>query len=153
MSTRRNSVISLLMFLIVFIMACEAKNSYIANITDLNGTWVNVKAYQSSPKIRNWQYSWGTGKRIVETTLEVDLEKKEVLLPGTGAFLIQSVSKDSPSVVSIDIKGPGVEGGLQTKVVFHFLDKDTYWIECSDLEGMFSVGKAKPWYRLSGPSK
>lgn len=153
MFTRKSRLAWLSLLSILFITACAAKDAYPASVEDLDGTWVDVKEYRSSPKIKDRQYSWGVGKRIVETTLEIELEKKEVLMPGTGVFLIQSINKDSSSSISVDVKGPGEEGGWEMKLVFHFVDKDTFWIECSDLEGMFSVGKKKPWYRLSGPNR
>jgi hypothetical protein len=152
MFTRKNRLIWLWLALII-ITSCEAKDNYIAKESDLDGTWVDVKEYRSSPKIKDRQYSWGVGKRIVETTLEIELKKKEVLIPGTGAFIIQNINKDSSTSILLDVKGPGAEGGWEMKLVFHFLDKDTFWLECSDLEGMFSVGKKKPWYRLSGPNQ
>lgn len=153
MFTQRNSHIVFMMMLALSITACTGKNAYSADVEGLDGTWVDVKEYRSSPAIRDREYSWGVGKRIVETTLEIEIEKKKVLMPGTGLFFIQRISKESNSSILVDIKGPGEEGGWKMRLIFHFLDRDTLWIECTDLEGMFSVGKNKPWYRLSGPSR
>ncbi|GHV93788.1 hypothetical protein AGMMS50293_01080 [Spirochaetia bacterium] len=35
---------------------------------------------------------------------------------------------------------------------FHFMNNNSFWIECPEWIGQFSVGKNRPWYRLSGPN-
>ena len=149
---KSSSLVPMLLF--VFTLAvCAEKHGRSVNTENLDGTWVDMKEYLISPGIKDREYSWGMGKRLVETTLEIEMQKNKILLPGTGLFFIQRISNESSSSVSVDIKGPGEEGGWEMRLIFHFLDRDTFWIECADLEGMFSVGRNKPWYRLSGPPR
>jgi len=152
MFTRKNNAMWVILLSLFLLAACTAKEPYSADFDDFDGTWVYVKDHLSSPLIKTRSYSWGVGKTIVETTLEIEIDKKEMLIPGMGLFIIQSIQKRTSDSFSLDIKGPGEEGGWELELVFHYTDKNTFWIECSDLEGMFAVGKKKPWYRLSGPN-
>jgi len=153
MYIRKSSAVLFIIILLCISFACSGREQYRATKTDLNGTWVHMQAHKESPRIKDWQFSWGIGKRIVETTFEIDIQKNRVLMPGTGLFLIKRITQTAPSRIVLEIKGPGEEGGWEMKMVFHFLDQDTFWLECPDLQGQFAVGKKRPWYRLSGPGQ
>jgi len=146
-----NQMILFLIF-VLLLASCSGNEAYSANLEDLNGTWVRSKEFFKSSRIREWQYSWGVGYSIVETTLEIELEKKEVLLPGTGLFYIQQIFKKSDSSILMNIKGPGEQGRWEMQLIFHFLDRDRFWIETADWQGE-PVGRKRPRYRLSGPPR
>jgi hypothetical protein len=138
---------------------------FIANVlfglepSDLDGTWVYSLELLNSPSIREWDFSWGKGKRISETTLDFDIAKSHILIPGSGAYKIGSIDSEGSDTIYIKMFYIGdkkKERPIIMKV--HFLDSDRFWIECpgwSEWEAvfLFMAGKKWLWYRLSGPQR
>ncbi len=150
MCDRKISFFVLLLSLLLF--SCTAKAEPKNMMYTINGTWVDYIGYKNSPKIHDVEYSWGKAKRIVETTLEFDINMKIIRMPGNGLFYIQNIQNQSNKNIALDLIS-SYEPVWEMKIVIHFIDKDTFWIECPDLEGIISVGRDQPWYRLSGPTQ
>ena len=147
-----NKVFAFVLLLLVcgFVSAWE--------IEDINGTYVYDKELLKSPDVRNWQYTWGRGLRITETSLEFDLKKKEIMMPGLGLYLIDTVAKDDRGSVRLRVFSVGDkdhENPIDMKVTF--IDSSRVYIECSEWEWWhdqrYSPDAKWVWYRLSGPKK
>jgi hypothetical protein len=127
------------------------EQAYSFEPSDLDGTWIDDIEALTSPSIREKQYIWGMGKRILNSTLEFEIEKVLILMAGSG-FVIGTIEKEGISTIKMKIYGISdekKEGGAIIR--FHFESYDKIWIECPEIERWMSVGKDNPWYRLSGP--
>jgi hypothetical protein len=144
------------------VMACERKGAFAVELTDLNGTWQPDWLYKLSAEMPDSEkhyskseYSWGTATSIPNTTFNIDLGDKKpfVSAPGLGGFPITEIKKTGTDEITVkafrgDRDNPGAQ--WEPVLVFHFIDKDTIWIESEDLHGK-QYGKNALWYRLSGP--
>jgi hypothetical protein len=145
-----------------FVMACERKGTFAVELTDLNGTWQPDWSYKASAKMADsekhyskWEYSWGTATSIPNTTFNIDLGDKKPFVsePGLGGFPITEIKKTGTDEITVkafrgDRDNPGAQ--WEPVLVFHFIDKDTIWIESKDFSGG-DYGKNALWHRLSGP--
>jgi hypothetical protein len=99
-------------------------------------------------------YIWGKGKSITETTMEFEIEKMYILIPGQGSHTISAIEPAGPDTIFVKLFYIGDEKKEHPiRMKFHFLDINTFWIECPEWNEMFIVGNDKPWYRLSGPQR
>jgi hypothetical protein len=151
----RNKALLAIVGVALVIGACTRKNGYEAKPSDMDGTWVSNVKYLSGSGIHEREYVWGKGKRIVEVSLEIEMEKNSVLIPGQGEYIIDTIIQEDPDIISMEIYGvEDPEQEYKKNMKFHFESYDKFWIECPQYEGergVFSVGRDRPWYRLSGP--
>jgi len=127
-------------------------------IEDVNGTWVYSEEQINDPGVHQEWYSWGKGWRLVDYSLEFDLGKNIVLIPGDGQHIIDTVFRDEEG--SICLKVFSVEKSRkEIPVCFkvRFIDSGRVYIECDRWEEWqdktFSPEEKWVWYRLSGPAK
>jgi len=160
-------------------LSCYSENIhsvYPVNILDtavarLNGTWTSpeITAYiQANPADRknvlNQQFSWGMGKVIPSTTLDIDLENnalnfeelrgfniKEIEVIDASSVLVRAISGDLELYFKNNHISLAKEEKRFTNFTFHFSNPNKFWIECKELQGMLEVGKDVFWTRLSGP--
>jgi hypothetical protein len=127
--------------------------------SDLDGTWVYFSEFLNSPDIHDWDFSWGKGKRITDTTLDFDVARSHIIIPGSGAYIISSIESEGSDTIDITMFYVGDEKKERPIIMeIHFLDIHRIWIECpgwSEWENdfMFLAGKKWIWYRLSGPQR
>jgi len=127
------------------------------DVADINGTWVsNDTLLDNSSITLDYNYSWGAGKTIVETSLEIDLGKINgvchVVIPGGGGYLIDNIYKDENEVLYINMFSIE-EGNRPLNLEFRFIDNDRIYL-ISDRK-LYNYLCETPWiwYRLSGPSQ
>ena len=129
-------------------------NSNEFEIEDANGTWVYYEEHLKSDKLINDEYSWGMGRRIPNTSLGIDLEKKEVLIGGDGVYFIDTVSKTKKGTVSLKLFYiSDEERKSPVNLDITFLDYRRVYIVYSPQKSnrtLTAEGK-RVWYRLSGP--
>jgi hypothetical protein len=161
---RSNKGALLLAFFAVFSAAsCSKTGTFAAEIGDLNGTWQpdwSYRAGASMPKEKRHytkeQFSWGTGTIILNTTFDIDLERDEpyVFEPGLGGFPVREITQPAKDTIAIRVYRGNLQAAFwDLTFVFHFVDKDTLWIESEDKTFATSseYGKGALWRRLSGP--
>jgi hypothetical protein len=140
--------------------SCAAKKSYAAEIADLNGTWQPDWSYQAALELPEEEkgsylsqrkYSWGSSMSIPNTTFDIDITDEEpfILAPGDGAFYITEITQTGTDIIKVNATSAT---GWSIEVVFHFVDKDTLWIESKIFDGS-QYGKDALWHRLSGPER
>ena len=149
MENKKNSLFLLLLLFIASI-ACAWE------IEDINGTYVYTEEYLASSAVHEWDYSWGKGSTITETTIEFDLGEKTVLMPGMGLYIIDSVFKADEDTIHLKIFGVGDknrEDPRNMKVIF--IDSNRVYIVHDrwerTMERRYSPEAKWVWYRLSGP--
>ena len=123
-------------------------------IKKVDGTWVHHTDLLRSPSIRDMVFSWGVGKSIAETSIDIDLNEDEILMPGHGGYRINSVSKNENESVALNLYSMGRED-ITIKLEFTFIDNNRAYIVCYFSFDYYSykLSPEKPriWYRLSGP--
>ena len=147
----------------------EIENSYVAEISDLNGTWQPDLSYKITLKMSEEErgndlipreFSWGTGMSILNTTIGIDItdDVPVILDPGYGEFNITEITHVSANSIKVN----AYRGNLSkpeycwfVEITFHFIDKDTLWIECEDFQSQSPsfYGKNALWHRFSGPTQ
>ena len=152
--------------IVLTLNACSRTSNYAAEISDLNGTWQPDRSYKAVLKmseeerddhLRRREYSWGIGKMIPYTTFNIDITAEEpfVIEPGDGHLLIKDITQTRNNEIKfilfhIVAEDPIV--GWSTEVDFHFIDRDTLWIESKDFDST-EYGEKALWHRLSGPTQ
>jgi len=143
--------------------SCSKTGSYAANISDLNGVWQPDWSYklalempEDKSYIKYRKFSWGESE-YGNATFNVDLMDKKPFIdvPGAGTFPVTEIERTGISSYKIHAyRGPIGDpyNAWPIDVIFHFIDKDTVWIDNKDSNGKF-YGKKAPWYRLSGPEQ
>jgi hypothetical protein len=152
MSTRNKGLL-IFVFLFLFYLLQDAScqnNDKILEV--LNGTWVDDQHYLKSQSVHQYKYGWGNGKRIVETTLEIDLVQKVLQIPGGGRWNVEQTKVMSSETIQLLIRSFGGVRAEKT-MTLHLLSCDQLWIEPPSPHEFLSVGKENTWYRLSGPSR
>lgn len=142
-------IIYLLFFLILGIQSVSGQtNDKILNC--LNGTWVDDQQYLKSKTMHLYKYGWGDGKRITETTLEIDLVLNALQIPGGGKWNVEKSNVINNETIQLWIRSLG---GVHAEkvIIFHFISNDKFWIEPPAPHEFVSVGRDNLWYRLSGP--
>jgi hypothetical protein len=147
--------------------SCTKENNYTIEIFDLNGTWQPNSSFVEYSRISEEEkksyiihdlYSWGEAKYIRYTTFNIDLSAEEPFLiePGLGYFPITEINKNGSKSIKVRAyRGDPDYTHIRwdPEVIFHFIDKDTLWIETEDFKGGNDYGKDVLWHRLSGPSQ
>ena len=128
------------------------------DIEDVNGTWVYDERHLKSSDIHEWKYSWGKGLSITETSIEFDLGKKVLWMPGQGKYTIDMVHKDDKGSIYLKVVSVGDEDHkYPIDIKITFIDSDRVYIECSRWKNWsderYSPDEKWVWYRLSGPKK
>jgi hypothetical protein len=151
---------------ILSITSCLKAETFVAEISDLNGTWQPDWSYKAALDIpenerhySQWEYAWGTGKRIINATFDIDLVAQEPYISESdlGSFYNTEITKAGKNAITVQAyRAPpddpdDRENGWKVEVTFHFIDRDTLWIETKDFTGN-EYGKRSPWHRLSGPA-
>ena len=126
-------------------------------IEDINGTYLYDEEHLDSPLIRERDYTWGKGRRLTETSIEFDLGKMTVLMPGLGLYNIEKVFKDNDGSVCLVlyyISDTDKNSPMNMKIVF--IDSGRVLIVHDEWENYwdrrYSPEAKWVWYRLSGPS-
>ena len=140
----------LFLLLIISSIACAWE------IEDINGTYVYMEEHLGSSHIRERNYSWGQGLRITETSLEFDLGKKTIMMPGMGQYIIETIYKDGEGSICLTIYYVGDkvrEDPINMKVIF--IDSNRVYIVHDrwerTMDRSYSPEAKWVWYRLSGP--
>jgi hypothetical protein len=96
------------------------------------------------------EYSWGIGKSIPNTIFSIDITTEEPFIhaPGDGSFYKTEITQTGTNSIKINAVSAS---GWVVEVVFHFIDRDTLWIETKDFDDL-EYGKGALWHRLSGPA-
>jgi hypothetical protein len=137
----------------VFFLVCIQSQVYSVEISDVDGTWVYDIRQLTSPRIHSREFSWGTGKTIPNTTLNIDIEEKFMTMVDSGGLIIDKIWKEGDSIICINVYHVEDKHRESEDVIkFHFESNNKTWIECPRLSGRYE-GKEWPWYRLSGPSR
>ena len=139
----------------------NTEDEWVKNIKEfevVNGTWVSYKEFLLSTHIVDvdW-YSWGTGRSITETSMEIDLGKKDVLLPGAGLYKIGNVYKNENEAICLtlfyindrDRKFP-------LNMELSLIDYQSVYVVCYPKRESFPRYLSETpwiWYRLSGPEQ
>ena len=145
-----NKVMALFLLLLIGNMASGWE------IEDINGTFLWREEHLKSPLIREMEFSWGKGLTLTETSIEFDLGNKEVLMPGMGAYFIESAHKNeegSICLVLIYVSDREKEFPYNMKVTF--IDSQRAYIVHDRWERTrdrsYSPEAKWVWHRLSGP--
>jgi hypothetical protein len=103
-------------------------------------------------------FSWGEAVSKSYTSFDIDISANEPFInePGLGHFPIIETTKTG--INSIKIRAyRGFEDSpdfsWEPELTFHFIDKDTLWIETDAFKGSEDYGGGKLWHRLSGPAQ
>jgi len=127
-------------------------------IDDANGTYVCIKEQLNSSKILEDNFSWGKGKKIPNTTFNIDIGEKTVIIPGMGLYFIDSVIKDKEDAISFVLFYiADKEHEYPIKMKFTFIDFNQVYIvlDCWQnwSDRTYSPEAKWIWYRLSGPKR
>lgn len=154
-------VISLLIILCFSsILFCETMK---IEPSKLNGTWMPNFSYlwiTSHPDEEKSDYfindfSWGSGKTLINTSTEIDISMKMFFDPGLGEFSIKNIKQISDSSYSFMIFRYLDENMPETlwerNVIIYFITEDSCLINIDSAEETGSISKTNTtWYRLSG---
>ena len=144
-----------IIIVLVMFFACGIVSSW--EIEDINGTWVESEEFLQSPRIYTMWYSWGKGRRIVETSIEFDLGQKTVMIPGDGKHIINKIFQDEEGSVCLELFSvEDFRKDIPMHIKVRFIDSRSVYLECDHWESWhdkrYSPEAKWVWYRLSGPS-
>jgi hypothetical protein len=144
--------------------SCVKTTSYAAEISDLNGTWQPDWSYKATLKMpkeergenfRQYDFSWGKGKIIMHTTFHIDItdDIPYFVAGGDGRLTITDITQIGLSSIKINaFYGLEEDPYWFADVIFHFIDRDTFWIESKEFGGIGNNNrKGSLWHRISGP--
>jgi len=139
---------------LVIFLACGIV--YAWEIEDVNGTYVYDEEFLKSNRIYNEMYSWGRGRTMPNTSIDLDLEIKEVRLSGMGLYFIDTVIKDQDGSIGLKLFSVSDESRLSPlNMKMVFIDYRKVFITCFPQNGWWSRPLSPEekwiWYRLSGP--
>jgi hypothetical protein len=159
-----------LLFIIILttlLSSCTKKDNYAAEVIDLNGTWLPASDYRElfnlpeeerTRLLSNRMFSWGETVSKKYTSFDIDISADEPFFiePGLGHFPIIEITKTG--INSIKIRAyrgfeDSPDDSWEPELTFHFIDKDTLWIETEDFKGSEDYGRDVLWHRLSGPAQ
>jgi hypothetical protein len=127
-------------------------------IEDINGTWVDNEMALNNNSLPEWRYSWGMGRTIPNSSVDFDLEKKQIRLSGMGLYIIEKVFKEDEDLMRLElfsIEDKDFSNPLHMEI--RFIDSLRAYIICYPQEGWWSKplssGEKWIWYRLSGPAE
>jgi len=134
------------------------ENNFTVEIADLNGTWLPEFSYHTTEEGRDgWrifmqEFSWGEGKWGIDLSLNIDITAERPFVHPTGdKFLVTNMTQlgiNSIKVIAILNR----EEDRVIELIFHFIDRDTFWIETHDFRGL-DYERGAFWHRLSGPER
>ena len=126
----------------------------IDGIKYVNGTWVPYEEFLLSTYLVNEVYSWGVGKSIPNTSLEIDLKKKEILMSGYGLYYINNIYKNEINnicIVLFYVNDKNRKSPLIMELRFVNKDKVFFIFPAVGSDRNYSADEPWMWYRLSGP--
>ena len=140
-----------------FQLESDSDNDFSAWPTDyINGSWIGEYELIDGTPIEKKRYSWGSGFSLLNTSTEVDLGRKKVMIPGHGDYEVISVFRDeegSVCLAAVPMEEETQEGQINFKITF--LDHAKAYITHDKWElwddKRYSPEENWPWYRLSGP--
>jgi len=156
-------VFLIVLSMIIIFGSCSKEKNYKAEIYDLNGTWQPDFIYRGSQKqteekrkLPKEVFSWGEGEYIPNATFNIDItsEKPFILEPGLGLFPVTEITQvgmNSIKVNAFRASDFDPKIGFSIEFIFHFIDKDTIWIENKEIDSIL-YRKSELWHRLSGPT-
>ena len=126
-------------------------------IEDINGTYVYWEEHLESPSAHEWDFSWGRGLTITETSIEIDFGEKIVMIPGMGLYTIGTAFRDPEGSICLElfyISDKDRASPMNMKITFIdsrrvFIVHDR-WERWGDRS--YSPEAKWIWYRLSGPA-
>ena len=132
-------------------------NAPAGKIADLNGTYVYLEGHLESPSIHEWDFSWGRGLTITETSIEFDLGEKTVMIPGMGLYFIGTAFKDPEGAICLELfYVSDKERASPMNMKVSFIDSQRVFIVHDSWERWgdksYSPEAKWIWYRLSGPA-
>jgi len=129
----------------------------------LNGTWMPHSSYLwiiSNPDEERSDYfihdfSWGKGKTLSNTSIEIDTNTMIYVDPGTAIYSIKEYNQIDNTTFKLIISRQSIidipESVYELEIILHFLNEDSFWLESEYFEKTGSLfGKKAPWHRLSG---
>jgi hypothetical protein len=131
-----------MMFLMGFV-ACSAPQK-----EDLNGAWYILPRDKFDKSIlKHEDFGWGRGYTIPNGSMDVDLIKKTIYIPGLFSMEIVEVKKISDD--TYEIVTFFSNGGFNVSYIIHFIDKDRIWVDYKGEGSLYSeIGKENIYYRL-----
>ena len=144
-----------LIIIVIMSLACGIVSAW--EIEDVNGTWVYCEEFLKSNRIYKTMYSWGMGRRIVETSIEFDLGQKTVMIPGDGMHTIDTVFQEEEGTICLKLFSvEEFRNEIPLYIKVRFIDTERAYIECDHWEiwqdRTYSPEEKWVWYRLSGPA-
>ena len=171
MYVRGNKLFCFILLSVVFAFAsCTAEEKRIIfEISDLNGTWVpdlfsqemlalsEKERRERAESMPEREFSWGYGI-FLRIAFLIDITAPEPFLGsfGDGRYIITEITQIGENVVKV-IGHPPLVPGLTDdtpdifEFIFHFIDKDTIWMQSVVFGEGILHGEDAPWHRLSGP--
>jgi len=154
----------IILFIIITVSSCTKTPIYEANIIDLNGTWLPTRFYEARLNLKGEEkggfyktFSWGIANSVIHTSFDIDIsaEKPFFHAEGDGLFYVKEITQISNNSIKVNVyHGALDEPDYFNVYIFHFIDKNTIWINNEKFEKMgSSYGKGNLWHRLSGPEK
>jgi len=140
-----------------FRLETEADNDFSAlPVEYVNGSWTGRYELIDGTPIEKKQFSWGRGFSLLDTSLEFDLGRKTLFMPGPGVCRIESAFKDEEGSIClkvIPIDDKTLEGAINLKISFLDYNKAYISHDKRELTGdnRYSPEEKLPWFRLSGP--
>jgi hypothetical protein len=135
-------------------LALFAPDVFSAEISDLNGSWVEELGPLEGVNAYYVSYRWGRALRILDITLEIDIEGSRMAVPADGLCVIAKTEKESDDTVLMEVFRIGDEDREYPILLkFHFDNPDRFWIEYPADTNLFMLKKEQRWHRLSGPPK
>ena len=144
--------------------SCTKAPIYEANITDLNGTWLLTRFYEARLNLTEEEkgfffktFSWGIAKSVIHTSFDIDISAEEPFFhaEGDGLLYVTEITQISKNSIKVNVYHGSLEEPDYLNVyIFHFIDKNTIWINNEKFEKMgTSYGKGALWHRISGPEE
>ena len=122
----------------------------------VNGSWIGQYELIDGTPIEKKQFSWGLGFSLPDSSLELDLGRKTLLMPGPGECRIETVFRDEKGSICIEAIPINTEiPGGPINISITFLDYHKAYISHDKWElfkdKRYSPEEKWPWFRLSGP--
>jgi len=134
------------------------ENQWSEDIKDLevvNGTWVSREELLNSSRVADDIYSWGIGKTIVDSSMDIDLGERDVRIPGEGLYRISNAYKNENETINLKLFYIGDRGrNFPLYMELSFLDNQKVIVICYPEREWFPRSLSETpwiWHRLSGP--
>jgi len=135
------------------------ENNFSAEIVDLNGTWLPEFSYHAPEEGREgWrifmqEFSWGEAKWIIHLSLNIDITAERPFISESvrPEFIITDITQFGVNTIKVNAAHDRSEDRV-VELVFHFVDRDTFWIDTHDFRGL-NYERGAFWHRISGPTR